>query len=100
MSSGINFGCDIKALQATVTGSAARLVAVPAGGGRPRANGGLAVKALAANTQTVWLGGSDVTTSLGYPLAAGESIAIACDDPSRVWALSTSGSQTVAIIYL
>lgn len=100
MSAGINFGCDIKATQASVTGTAGRLVAVPSGGARNRANGGLAVKALSGNTQTVYIGGSDVSTSLGYPLAAGESIAIAVDDPSRVWAVATSGTQTVAIVYI
>lgn len=59
---------------------------------------GFTVKALAANTGTVYLGASGVTSSTGYPLAAGESVYVPFDDPSRMFCVGSAASQVVAIL--
>ena len=98
MSSPALFSANPKTLQAPVTTTAAAITTNP--GSASRANGGVSVKALAANTAIVYVGGSNLTTANGYPLAAGDAISLAVDDPSRVWAVAASGAQNVAVIYL
>jgi len=100
----IKMGASVKYAQTALSsGAATQLLAPPASPSdeRKRSQGGLSVSALPANTSTVWVGGdASVTNSNGYPLTAGQSIAIACDDPSRVWVYATATSQAVAVLYL
>jgi hypothetical protein len=57
---------------------------------------GIVVKAAASNTATVWIGGSNVTTSVnGYPLAPGEAMSFAVANASALYLISTAA----AIIY-
>ncbi len=93
-------GATPKTGQASVTGSAAIMVAAPTGATAPRASSGVVIKAPAANTQIVYIGGSDVTTANGYGLSAGDSVSLDIDDPSRVWAISASGTQALHFLYL
>lgn len=53
------------------------------------------VKALAANTVDVYVGGSGVTTSNGFPLAAGEAIALDVRAIGDIFVISGSASQKV-----
>lgn len=87
----------------TITNAASQLIAPPSGSaaGVGRASGGVLVRALTANTQPCWVGSSSgVTTGNGYPLYPGDAVALNVDDPSRVWAIATSGTQTLAYLYL
>lgn len=62
---------------------------------------GVLIKALSTNSETVYVGGSDVTTSNGYPLAASESVSLPIDDPSRIYIVGTSSTTvTVRAIYV
>lgn len=98
-----SYGAVPKSAQVTVGVSAVQLLAPATVNGGParRSHVGLSIKALATNTDTVWVGqnGGTVTTGTGYPLAKGESLSMACDDPSLVWAISGSANQVVAIVY-
>lgn len=58
---------------------------------------GIIVKALPANTGTVYVGPSGVTTSTGFPLAAGEPVAYAVPNASAVCLLSTVAGDVVAL---
>jgi hypothetical protein len=58
---------------------------------------GVVVKALKTNTATVYLGGSAVTTSTGYPLAAGEAISYAVANLSDVYLICQNATDVVAI---
>ncbi len=95
-------GATPKTTQVSVTSAAAIVVAKPTGAGQGtgRAGTGVIFKALAGNGQTIFLGDSTVTTSTGFPLAAGDTVSLNVDDPSKVWAVATSGTQTLCLIYL
>ena len=61
---------------------------------------GVRVRAATANTLTIYVGPRGVSTSTGYPLPAGEELAIPIEDPSKVYIVATPGSncqQTVAL---
>lgn len=93
------FGGNFSTGQATVTAVAARAFAQS--NSAPRANGGIVIKALAANTQLVYVGpDATVSSSNGFPLDPGASVAVPLDDPSKIFAISASGSQTIAVIYI
>jgi hypothetical protein len=87
--------------QVAVTSTAARLVAVPSGAGANvgRAGSGIVIKALAANSAAVFIGDEDVTTANGYGLAAGDSVSLNIDDPSKIWCVCAA-TQTLHIIYV
>lgn len=100
MSARAIMGGGLKTFAATVTSAPAVIIAAPTGNLGPRSTGGLVVKANAANTQTLYIGGADVSTTVGFPLAAGESISMALDDPSRVYAVAPSGTQNLRVMYV
>lgn len=60
---------------------------------------GVWIKALAGNTNTVYVGtSSGVTTSTGYPLAASESVFIAINDLSKIWFIGGASGQEIRYI--
>lgn len=54
---------------------------------------GAMLKAASTNSGTVYLGDSSVTTSTGFPLAAGESIALDDFDLSCLYAVGTASDK-------
>lgn len=52
---------------------------------------GIVIRALTANTGTVYIGSSSVTSSNGHELAAGESTSVAISDVNFVYVNGTSG---------
>lgn len=46
---------------------------------------GVTVLAVAANAQTIYVGNSGVTTSNGFPLAAGAGMTLAVDNLSKIY---------------
>ena len=75
--------------QQTVTTSA---VALPS---QALANG-VVITAATANTGTVYVGPSGVTSSTGYPLAAGQSISYALANLSSIYIIGTNTTDAVA----
>ena len=57
---------------------------------------GVAVKALAANVTTVYVGGPGVTTSTGYPLAPGEAISYGASNQNGVYLVCSNATDIVA----
>lgn len=87
---------------AVTTGStAARLIAVSTQATTPekRNSRGVLVKALSTNSAEVYIGGSNVSTSNGYPLAAGEAVGLELADASDMFAVSAA-AQGLRILYL
>ncbi len=75
--------------QQAVTGTAAALAAMP--------TTVLCIKALPANTLTVyWSTSSTVTTSTGFPLAASETSCIPVRDASLIYVVSSTTGSGVA----
>lgn len=55
---------------------------------------GVWVKAAAANTNIIYVGSdSSVTTTNGYPLAAGESVFVSIDNLNKVWIYGGAAAQ-------
>jgi len=75
--------------QQTVSPSAAALP------GQALVNG-VAVQALSANTQTVYVGASGVTASTGYPLGPGQAISFAVANADSVYVLGQNATDVVA----
>ena len=46
---------------------------------------------------TAYLGGSDVTTANGWPLAPGATLPLGGSQVSTLWAVTASGTTTVAL---
>jgi len=64
---------------------------------------GLVVKALSANTTTIWVGKSDVTadataTTGGYPLEPGESVGVPCRNVNEVYIRGAASGLSAAWI--
>ena len=61
---------------------------------------GVTIKANSANTDAVYIGGSNLLTNStdGYPLEAGESIYIECSNVNSLYARSVTGTQTLSYI--
>ena len=57
---------------------------------------GIVITANAANAGTVYVGPSGVTSSTGYPLAAGQSISYAVADLSSIYIIGTNTTDVVA----
>jgi len=51
------------------------------------------VKANANNSGIIYIGNNTLTTSNGYPLAAGEQVEIAIDDTSQVYVVADTVDQ-------
>ncbi len=61
---------------------------------------GVQIKADAANSGTVYVGGSTVTADAadatdGFPLSAGEGLLVPVDDPSKVYLIGSAAGQKV-----
>jgi len=54
------------------------------------------VTTLTTNAGTVYVGNAGVTSSTGYPLAAGQSISFAAANASIIYLLSTVSGDIVA----
>ena len=59
---------------------------------------GVTVKALAANTGTIYVGLNPVTSLTGYPLAAGQSIYIKIHNSSLIYIDASVNGEGVAYI--
>ncbi len=96
------FGATPSTGQATVSGTAAPLVAAATGVGQGtgRCSSGLVLYARASNSVSVFVGNSAVTTSTGYELEAGKAISLDVDDPSKIYVVCASTSPVVSWIYL
>lgn len=61
-----------------------------------RPSNGVTIFALATNSAPVYVGKAGVTTSTGYPVAAGAaSPIIGCVSPSEIYLIAASGAQEV-----
>jgi hypothetical protein len=60
---------------------------------------GVLVTSLGSNTQTVYLGGSGVSSSTGVPLLAGGSIGLELWSSDTLYAIAASGLQELRILY-
>jgi hypothetical protein len=58
---------------------------------------GVQIKNVVGNA-TIYLGGSDVSTSNGYPLAASETVFIPADEIILYRALATNNNERLALI--
>lgn len=58
------------------------------------------VQAHKDNTDTIWIGGSGVTTDNGIGLEAGEAIAIAVSNVNKVYAIAEANDQKASYIYV
>jgi hypothetical protein len=47
-----------------------------------------------AAAQTIYLGGSGVTSALGFPLAGGETVTLSLGENDRVWGICATGEST------
>ena len=56
---------------------------------------GVVIKALSTNNDTVYLGDSDVTANVGFPLAAGESVVFPLNN-GVVYSIAGAADQKVA----
>ena len=63
-----------------------------------QAANGVTIKALAANTNPVYVGNSGVTTSNGYELAAGEAVFLEVDDLAKVFVDVTTNGEGVSFL--
>lgn len=50
-----------------------------------------------ANTGTIYVGRSDVTTSNGFPLRAGEAVEVPAEDVAVIYAAGSTGTQTLLL---
>lgn len=53
----------------------------------------ISIRAAAANSGTIYVGGSGVTTSDGWPLAAGESVDIGVSRAEAIYLIASAASQ-------
>lgn len=53
----------------------------------------VSIRAAANNSGTVYVGGSGVTTSTGWPLTAGESVDIGISKAEAVYVIASAASQ-------
>lgn len=61
-------------------------------------NTGITIKAPSGNSGTVYIGDSTVTTSNGYPLAAGDSVQVPASDLANVYAVASGAGQPIRFI--
>lgn len=62
--------------------------------------GSITVKALASNAGKIYVGTSSVSSSNGFQLAAGDSVSLDINDPSKVWLDADNAGEGVTYIYL
>jgi len=56
------------------------------------------VKANNANSGTVYVGLTGVTTSTGFELGAGESVSLPVDNTNRIFVIASAASQTISYV--
>ncbi len=61
-------------------------------------NSGVRIKALAGNTNKVYVGLAGVTTSTGYELSAGNDVLVPCKDASTIFVIGSATGQEVRFI--
>lgn len=83
-----SIGIFVAAGQQAVTGTAAALPS--------QANTVLCVKGVPGNSLTIYIGGSTVTTSTGYPLAASESACFPIVNANRLYVIASSTGSSIA----
>lgn len=60
---------------------------------------GFTIKASRLNAGIVYLGGSSgVTSSNGFPLAAGEQVFVACANANQIYGIASQASQNVSLV--
>ncbi len=60
----------------------------------------VSIKALAGNTGKIYVGKSDVASTDGYELSAGEAIEFAIDNTNRVWIDSSVDGEGVTYLWV
>ncbi len=58
---------------------------------------GVIVKALSTNSGTAYIGPAGVTTSNGYPLAAGEAISYGVANTNQLYLIGSDATQIIAV---
>jgi hypothetical protein len=61
-------------------------------------NTGIRIKALAGNTNKVYVGLVGVTTATGYELSAGNDVQVPCKDASTIYVIGGAAGQEVRFI--
>lgn len=93
-------GFGVHTATKTVPTGTAEVIAAASAANPRRASAGVIVKALSTNTAIVYVGGSDVTTSNGYPLSANEWVTFEdVADPSLIYCISGTSSQVLRFMY-
>ena len=64
------------------------------------ANQGVTVQADSANSGTIYIGDSTVTTANGIELAASSSYTIPVFDPYGIWAIASASAQVLRVSYV
>lgn len=65
-----------------------------------RVNWRIELRSMASGSDIIYIGhASTVTSSTGFPLAAGERVKLQADDPSRIWAISSANTPSLAYVY-
>lgn len=59
---------------------------------------GVVVKALSTNTASIFVGDSNITTSTGYELIAGECVSLPVRTLANIYCISSTGTQTLSYI--
>ncbi len=90
--------------EAASMGHAQRTIASTVGGTRVTAAAttgrfGVRIKARPDNTEAVYIGLSGVTTANGYPLSAGEELAIPVGNANDIFAICASGGQNLCLLW-
>ena len=80
--------------QVSVSTAAAQLAT-----GQPNANTNVVLYAHSGNASTVYVGGdSTVTTTTGYALDAGKSVALSINNVDEVWSICGGGSNKISFV--
>lgn len=66
------------------------------GGGSNPATKGVLVKTLSANTGTIYVGATGVTSATGMPLEAGEAVIFPVDDANKLFVRASVDNQGIA----
>lgn len=68
--------------------------------GSSTSTGSITVKALAANTGTIYVGNTTVSSSNGFQLSAGDTVSMDLDNLSKVWIDSSVNGEGVSFVYI
>lgn len=93
---------SVGAFQKTFTLETKEQIEKPAGvpgSDNPQMNS-VVIQALAANTGIVYIGGSDVDSTHGFPLAAGASVAMDTSSLGGLYGFALKATDKVAVLYV